>query len=154
MELEPLEQWICDTCGELIAEAKDGWLEWQRKERPDGSYGRFAFRICHHLLASPRKKENPEGCYRNKQSHNHLREFLGPDGLTAFVGMIERGEIDDLKNWAEIVRRLFTPGYEEARQHFREAVEEGLLEDVDEGRMATVETLARITNDFRNREDE
>lgn len=28
MELQPLKQWICDTCGEIIEAPHDGWLEW------------------------------------------------------------------------------------------------------------------------------
>ena len=28
MRLRPLEQFICDECGELIEKLEDGWLEW------------------------------------------------------------------------------------------------------------------------------
>jgi hypothetical protein len=153
MRLETLKQWVCDTCGELIKKPEEGWLEWQVERRSDGGYWTFDYRICHHLLSSPRDREN-NGCYQNDGGHNHLDDFLGPDGLTRLIEKVGRGEVKDPKSWAEAVRRLFTPGYEEARQYFAEAFEDGELDQIEEGERATLNALRRIIRIYGSKERE
>jgi hypothetical protein len=57
MKLKPLEEFLCDSCGEVIRTLAEGWLEWL--EDP-ASLKDYDFRIVHHSLSSPR---GPGGCY-------------------------------------------------------------------------------------------
>jgi hypothetical protein len=52
--LEPLGQWYCDECGEVIASPQAGCVEWEVDNEGRG----WGFRILHHCTASPR----PRGC--------------------------------------------------------------------------------------------
>jgi hypothetical protein len=52
MKLKTLQQWICDTCGEIIADPSQGYVEWLTGE------DRLAhgYRIVHHAPYSPIRK--------------------------------------------------------------------------------------------------
>ena len=142
--LRPLEQWICDGCNELIENPEHGWLEWlsgsQLKQKD--------FRIVHHVTYSPRK---PRGCYAyNNQNvpdgfvilDDYLTSFIGDEGLTRLLGFIDVGPfhqqhysgpyLADLREWVELVRRLTTPYFEEARQYLTQANRDGMLEGLSE----------------------
>lgn len=132
------DAWICDHCGEEIAEAKDGWLEWKCKPiRRDGRELRwnYDFRIVHHSLASPR--EDSEKCYypldtmKNVDggtvSDMHLDHMNGHDGLIKLLEMIHY-DLCDAKEVISIIRRIFIPGYELARDYFVMAASESVFE--------------------------
>lgn len=54
MDMKPLEQFLCDECGQPIEKPEQGWLEWLViDEQKQG------FRIVHHKSYSPRSS----GCY-------------------------------------------------------------------------------------------
>ncbi len=79
MGLEPLRQFVCDKCGEVIETVEDGWLEWfDNYETPAQG-----FRIVH--SGGP--------CYYPDSadvSDNHLVYFTGPDGQrTSLACLIE-----------------------------------------------------------------
>lgn len=77
--LKPLEQYICDNCGGLIENIKDGWLEWIVDNGRDPMYG---FRIVH----------AGGGCYYPETadiSDNHLVYFTGNDGLGYLLSMTD-----------------------------------------------------------------
>ena len=49
--LEPLKQWVCDTCGEIINSSSEGYVEWLTDDSsPLKSNG---FRIVHQAYYSP-----------------------------------------------------------------------------------------------------
>lgn len=115
--------WICDKCKKPIHAADQGWLEWH-----DDSAGRACnFKIVHHSSYSPLK--NAEGCYFHgnqvTRQDCHLDEFVGPDGLVAILSKLDAGiHIDpkrkgkgvaDTREFAELIRRLHVPHYDEAR---------------------------------------
>jgi hypothetical protein len=76
--LEPLRQWICDTCGEIIQSAEQGYVEWM--ETNDKMHG---FRIVHHARHSPRKGIGGD-CYYGiveRGGDGYLTDFVGARGL-------------------------------------------------------------------------
>jgi hypothetical protein len=145
MPLEPLRQWYCDGCGGIIASVDQGWLEYQIRTEEDGSRLRHSFRIVHHLAHSPRGP-NGSGCfgYSSGESRGslHLREVIGPAGLIHMIGLIDDGPVHDpdysgpsvvdLREWAELMRRLYLPNYEAARPHWSRALVDGFFGDMNE----------------------
>ncbi|HET9028272.1 MAG TPA: hypothetical protein VFN07_12155 [Trueperaceae bacterium] len=119
MELIPLQEWICDHCGEKIASVEDGYVEW------GGTGGDYVgFRIVHHQPKSPRGS-----CYHPDKGHSvPLSHFVGIDGLTQLVALVDPGEhyarenetptVANFREWVDLLRRTQTPGYEEARQYW------------------------------------
>ena len=59
IRLKPLQQWLCDECGEVIEEPAHGYLEWLQ----DDSHKAYGFRIVHHAPRSPRRPSGGD-CYR------------------------------------------------------------------------------------------
>jgi len=120
--LKPLQQWICDACGEVIESPEQGYVEWM--ETDDKMHG---FRIVHHALYSPRKRDGRNCYYRNNElgggtSLSDLVEVRGLLNLTSWVDVGEWHEPDyaepdvrDLREWTTLFRRLHVPYYEQAR---------------------------------------
>ncbi len=109
-EVEPFTRWRCDECGQEIASARDGWIEWRER---DGVM--CDFRIVHHISASPRG--DGTGCYGESTVGNMLmEETLWADGLAWLLGLLAKSPVDR-RQFAELVRRLHVPFYEEARNH-------------------------------------
>ncbi len=142
MKLEPLQQWICDECGELIDGAEQGWLEWlSLMDKPA-----WGFRIVHHISFSPSLPRGPhEGCYGYgsalERKDNHLNIFVGIDGLSKLLYFVDYGQVDpgdsgphfkSAHEFAEIFRRLQIPYYEEARQYWAKAQNDGYFDDANE----------------------
>lgn len=128
MKLKPMEQFICDECGEVIEKIEDGWLEWiDVLNKPI-----YGFRIVHVSGRSPRFMNGgncyyPEGC---EVSDMHLNEFIGFDGLAYLLSFFDRN-LRDPKEVVEIVRRLHISHYEEARQYFKKAINDGFIDSRD-----------------------
>ena len=138
--LAPLEQWTCDTCGEVIETARDGYLEWLHGGIDD-LFTAHGFRIVHH---SPRSPGQPHGnCYRYSNYPNrqdlHLDAFVGADGLGTLLSLLAPAQGDDSTRMkardpneaVEVIRRLHLPHYEEARRYFETARADGFLVDSD-----------------------
>jgi hypothetical protein len=60
-KLKPLQQFVCDTCGELIQSVDQGYVEWLWDDK--GGNARD-FHIVHHALYSPLKPDL--GCYQHR----------------------------------------------------------------------------------------
>jgi hypothetical protein len=155
-------QWICDTCGEVIKCAKDGWLEWFR----DDESRRREFRICHHFRASPLRKgeERGDGCYRYSHKRgrgdDHLEHFMGAEGLAYFLSFLDVGPVHgggqgvaSPGEWAEIFRRLYVRDYEEARQYFAVAERDGFYEGANELWPYMPENLKLVISRYEVAED-
>ncbi len=120
MELKPLEQWICDTCGQVIMTPADGYLEIARDEN------RLISDMCivHHSCKSP-----IGNCYSGYAGSLPLTAVTGQDGLAYMLSLIDPGEnfceyrprISNMRKVVEIFRRLHLPYYEEARLYWAEA---------------------------------
>ncbi len=120
--LKPLQQWICDSCGEVINDPEQGYVEWMETE--DKMHG---FRIVHHALYSPRKREGGDCYYSHSERGGDLAlsDLLGVRGLLDLTSWIDVGEwhnpkydgphVRDMREWTTLFRRLHVPYYEEAR---------------------------------------
>jgi hypothetical protein len=124
MKLEPLQEFVCDRCGELIKQPKGGWLEWLSGD----DFKRHGFQVVHHKTYSPNEGEC--GCYYDSKldsAGSHLDDFLGTDGLVTLLSMFE-GSVRDPGELVEVIRRLHVPNYEEARMYWRTAKEDGYFD--------------------------
>ena len=123
MKLEPLKQWICDRCGQVVKSAEEGMVEWVlEKDETVLCYRAYGFHIIHHETSSP---SGNCSMYRNhpKRADMHLHEFVGPKGLVLLCqfldpspGLDYKGaEVGDIREWLELVRRVQLPGGEDGR---------------------------------------
>ncbi len=125
--LKPLEQWFCDSCGEVIAAPKHGYVEWQETKSK-----KHSFRIVHHALYSPRRRDGGNCYYTNKERDGDLPlvDLLGTQGLIELTSWIDLGEwhqeeydgpgVKNLREWTTLFRRLHLPYFEEARNYTEE----------------------------------
>jgi hypothetical protein len=136
MRLEPLKQWICDTCGQVIERPEDGYVQFNRDD--DGVIDDFT--IVHHLSASPLKNSTKNGCYKY-DFDNGLEYFLGYDGLVRLHSLLDAGKyhqpeyevsVSNIRKWSETYKRLHLPYYEEARMYFERTKADGYFEDANE----------------------
>lgn len=136
--LKPLEQFICDTCGQVIDSPKNGFLEWITILNP---CERMDFNIIHGKWASPLTGEAKCSQHETKpgRSDGHLDEFIGNKALECFLPWIDDGpwiseeykgpQIHSMRELSELIRRLTLPYYEEARLYFNEAISDGVIDD-------------------------
>jgi hypothetical protein len=123
--------WRCSTCGELVTRIEDGWVEWLACEE-EGRAFLTGLRLVHRREASPRDI----GCqydvrtefrrYRSIVEGLSLERFVGPDGLMLLLSMIA-AEQNSAGEIIELVKRVQIPGYEQARELFQMAIENGIL---------------------------
>lgn len=158
MRLTPLKQWICDTCRQVIESPDDGWLEWIT----DDDHAAQGFRIVHHMPKSPRRN----GCYQHgKNDHRqdtHLSDFVGVDGMAYLLALLDAGYCDpnggcDVKStreFADLVRRLQVPHYEEARLYWSKAEQDGYFDGANQVSPYTQATLTRIVEQYSDEIDD
>lgn len=148
--LKPLQQWVCDSCGEIILAADQGYLEWlTERDEQAGLYRARGLRIVHHAPHSPRFVRGQIGanCYfyegQAGESDIELSRFVGPAGMTYLIAKFldvgpeleeeYRGPpVFDMRELVEIMRRLYIPYYEEARLYWDEARADGCFVDSNE----------------------
>lgn len=162
--MKPLMQWVCDKCGGLIVKPSDGWLEWLSGHNEDGTDApSHGFKVVHHSEASPL---GDEGCYHYEleydRSDTHLDEMIGPNGLAKFLAMLSPGPVFDEptaprrpvdeSEYAECLRRLMIPHYEEARLYFDEARSDGLFDEANEIWGCMQDNLQAIIERYRRSE--
>ncbi|QKY71313.1 hypothetical protein [Lentibacillus sp. CBA3610] len=105
--IEPLKQWYCDNCEEIIQSADKGWLEWLRNINDDKEYN---FRIVHHSSECMYDDRNMKD-YVTKDMH--LQHYTGADGLSRLLEILLRNKVDS-KEVVHIIRRLHAPFYEQS----------------------------------------
>ena len=168
--LEPLKQFICDKCGQIIEKPEDGWVEWLHREDPlTGRRKNQGFKIVHHSAASPISDGTRRvRCYhydnRADRSDNHLEYFLGDSGLPILYGMIDSGpdfvdqkyvpEVASVREYMEFLRRLTLPYYEEARKYWYEAKSNGFFDSGNEVWAYLPDTLQWLIKDYGTTNDE
>jgi hypothetical protein len=154
--IRPLEQFVCDTCHEIIKTPKEGWLEWIHDEKGKN----HSFRICHHQLYSPLRGRG-EGCYAHGnergRSDNHLDSILENRmaHLLYFIDVGAYHEPDftephtrDLREWAELSRRLTIPYYEQARLYWQRATDGGYFDGANEILIYTENFLQKLIEEY------
>jgi len=127
MKLQPLKQWVCDSCGEFIMKPEDGWWEFFHNTKTDLI---SEFRIVHH--------ENR--CMADELALRRKNISVGSMSLDhmvtsgAFGHMLHWLELTETKKlsehfkmiaFIEIMRRLYLPYWEEARLYWEEAFRDG-----------------------------
>lgn len=127
------DYWYCDVCKEKIVKPDDGWLQWIEFDVSEGQRAGRDLQLVHHRPASSRS----EGCqFKQKLEYSHdrgivndgvLTHYLGDNGLTLLLMLIAEGRLPS-KDVVTMIQRLHTPGYEEARLHIDQAIEDGVLE--------------------------
>jgi len=147
-ELKPLQEWICDKCGEVIASPTDGCLEWLADR---DSLKISGFKVVHHAPASPYRAKDGN-CYHyssDLESHDmHLDMFLGLDGLARMVAWTYSPGVKSAKEWAEVFRRLHIPRYEEARRHWNSAQANGYFAEIDEESRYSQQILQEVIEQY------
>lgn len=166
MKLQPLKQWICDHCEEVIEKPEHGCLEWlswlsgQEKVQNNG------FKIVHNYEHSPRKPVGscyfydtpPQGITKMNFS---LNEFVGTPGMIYLLTFIDTGpfceepfngpHVEDLREWTELFRRLMLPFYEEARSYMKHANTDGFFKGSNEALIYFPNTLKEVIKSYGDR---
>lgn len=141
MGLKPLEQFICDYCGEVIEAPEHGWLEWLVDI--DAGFAASDFYVVHHAMYSPRK---PQHCYHHQHDarrHDlYLTQFLDGKGMARLLKFLDAGpyhepdyngpRVADMREFVELMRRLTIPYYEEARLYWDRAERDGFFAGANE----------------------
>jgi hypothetical protein len=151
--MKPLEQFICDTCGQIINSIDDGYVEWL-SYHDETLNERIAkdFRIIHH------KTKCFKLDHKYGQSTLPLKEFTGTTGLIHLLKLLDIGpfhepiysrpDIKDFREYTEFFRRLTLPYYEEARQWWSEATSDGYLENYNEIPIYFPDNLKRMIEHY------
>lgn len=122
MELEPLKQWYCDSCGTIIESIEDGWMEWHSNEYGTDAKG---FRIVHHRHTCMYRESELARDNRHL-SDNHLINFLGVDGLVHLLHLMEHQMDKKSSELIEVTRRLHIPYHEEGRRYLHQERQQGI----------------------------
>lgn len=150
--LIPLQQFVCDTCKQVIEKPEDGWLEWIH----DSDKGEVhSFRITHHHSVSPLGGQ--EGCYQHGdtkgRSDDHLHNVMRHSILELLMHLDpgsyhdpdnKRARISDIRNYADTFRRLTIPYYEEARVYWDKAIANGVFDSQNEISIYMEDMLKRV----------
>lgn len=139
----PLTIWYCDGCGKAIREMEQGVVGW--RTNADLKYYRFL--VLHKIDCL-----TASGSDRWRE----LQAFPGIDGLSYVLGWLSQGPINqnlgremycslvDLDEYADLMRRLYIPHYEEARRHFNDSRVREYHQNSDEFTPYTVEQFMRL----------
>ncbi len=150
MPLEPLQQWICDTCGQPIHRREDGWMQWLVDD--DDRCTKYAFRIVHHLSASP--KPGAHGCYYREPAELSVADVplpscLGVDGLAHLLSFLTDGAgVRDVGAFVELIRRCHVPYYEDARRYLARAEYDGVIESAQSAGIYTQDVLRYLVERY------
>ncbi len=166
--LEPLKQFICDKCHQVIETPEDGWVEWlDSTNELTGNSSRHGFKIVHRSIRDENGKRKATRCYfydgYAERCDNHLEEILGRRKMEFITGFLDPGVniqdefngpgVSNIREYVEFIRRLTLPYYEEARLYFTDAKNNSEFEGRHEMSAYTPEFLMQIIEDYGDRED-
>lgn len=131
MATAPLTVWKCDTCGDDITDPSTGIVTYRRDDERRAS----DFRIVHKNIPGTRRRCDPEAAEGFIDS-TELSSLLGANGLADLLSLLSAGpfsglrgvvRVADFDGYVDLVRRVQTPWYEEARpfcstEHTRELI--------------------------------
>lgn len=133
---KPFSVFKCDICGSYI-DASDGMLEWLQKPTDESRDNPSAECLESIHICCRRKPCNmvydqraiAEGLH---EQWDHLDSFIGTDNIDEILTLPMNRTIPKEKHeeFLEILRRLMIPYYEEARQYFSRAENDGLIESL------------------------
>ena len=127
--------WICDKCGKVIDQAKDGMVVWIHS-RNDGAKSVYRdIQIVHHKSRSP--LAGRYGCYPDEKKERerngssvcmlHLHHMVGTDWLITLLSFVEDNNLS-FRDASRIIMRICVPGYEQAIPYFGNALQTGVVE--------------------------
>lgn len=140
--LEPLKQWICDSCGKIINLEESGWVEWLQEDALSGqrypSYLDYGFKIVH------AKEECSFYSRKHGPSSLSLESFIGDRGYALLLSFLDLGpyantvyegpRVKDMREFVHFMKRLILPYYEEASLYFEKAInDDELFLELNEG---------------------
>lgn len=159
--LTPLNQFICDHCGQVIEKPEEGFVEWETRRDSSGIFIQSGFKIVHHYAYSPKKDSSDSGCYHHDKSEfrsdNHLEYFLGEGKMAQLFYFLDFGEpfsadirtkVKDMREYVDFVKRLTIPYYEEARKYMAQAEQDGLYSDCSPTSLYTPSKLKSIVQEY------
>ncbi|MFT3796522.1 hypothetical protein [Flavobacterium sp.] len=157
--LQPLTQFLCDTCHGVIENPDQGWIEWLSKY--DGTVPKRRstnFRICHHKMSCQKLAKHPD-C-----ADLPLREFVGAKAAVHLASLLDVGrfherdysgpEVTDFAEFAELMRRLTIPYYEEARQYWNRAMHDGYFYDQNEIYLYLPDSLMSMIEHYQTEDED
>ena len=149
--LKTLEQFICDTCGDVIESVNDGWIEWEGSYENDEAVNKN-FRICHHDMNCQKLADHrhcsdlplSEICGEKTHAFLYTHLDVGPYHKKKY----SKPTIVDFREYVELMRRLTIPYYEEARQWWSEATSDGYFSEANEESIYLPENLKRMIEHY------
>ncbi|HLP81974.1 MAG TPA: hypothetical protein VK141_08330 [Nitrosomonas sp.] len=114
--LKPLEQWICDHCGDIIESPEQGYVIW----RHDEQHRECDFQIIHQEKCDNRAFPSSAAVedFLGEAGLNYLLSFLSIGQIKVLLGQRNGASIRDIHEFVDFFRRMQTPYYEEARTKF------------------------------------
>jgi len=113
--IAPLTHWTCDGCGQDVS-SPDGQLTFRNEAAEP--FLAYEFRIVHAATCHP---------FSDNIVTEPLHTYLGADGLTRLLAYLTAGPgrapepglaVRDIDEFVDLIRRLHTPYYEQARERF------------------------------------
>ncbi len=119
--------YYCDTCGKRIEDVEDGWIEWLNS----GVNGKTTYkgmRLVHHNKVCRYNETVVSNTHKDTiVSDNHLKYFIGDDGLMRMFEYLSDGFFEDTSEVYEMIKRLNVAGYEKARKNIDKAYYDGII---------------------------
>jgi hypothetical protein len=134
---KPLEEFVCDCCGQIIKNPSEGELQFIEVESSNDSeiYISKEFKIIHKNEFSPNGNCQ---IFKNIMGvrDNPLEMCLNADfGMGMLLSLIDSSENDTVlvdSSYFELLRRLKIPYYDEAKQYWNEAMEDGFFNELNQ----------------------
>lgn len=141
MPLIPLQQWVCDHCGNVIQHAEQGYFEWKKNDE-ELNYG---FRIVHFKTC-----QYNERTFANDEHIQDLQleEFIGEVGLVRIFHLLQTRKFKDQNELIETLYRLQISYYEESRLYMNQALQDGFAEPGDPRYYRFPENAQRIVERY------
>lgn len=139
-------KWYCDECGNIIESPEDGYVIWKKTEDNKA----FGFKIIHQTKCDD----------KTFPSSVALNRYLGIDGMARLLALLSVGQIHrkngieisqrvvDVDEFIDLVRRIQTPLYEEARKYFGDPEVLANYGNDNESRPYTQENLEIIISEY------
>lgn len=120
-----VENLICDKCRKNISTPEEGYIEWVRNNTTNDL---TRFHIVHNKHACLYNEKEMLEKLNARVPGNHLKYFLGIDGLIKLLNLIDNDNVVNKFEVVEIIKRTQVLGYEEAQNFFKEAYSRGMID--------------------------
>lgn len=144
--IEPLRQWTCDVCGNVIKSAKDGYVIW----RKDDSGRDHDFKIVHQMTCDldDYPSSMPVEAFLDADGLSYLLSFLSVGPLRLMLGDVSGPGVANLDEFVDFIRRLQIPYYEVARRRLSDPEILERLADSNEASTYMSDVLKNIASGY------